>query len=398
MTQPNLVPDRHRYLTLAGLSLLGLAALASLATGVRHAMQYGSHDLQWMGGRLLAAHIDPWGERLANYPHRLTHFSPPNYLHLLYLLFIPFASLSFQTAEILWCGLSIGFSIAAIYLLTRLFALSRSQGLLVLFLLWMSSPFRVVLEVGQMSLFELFFLSLAFSASTAWLAGAAFGISLVKYSFSPVAGVLFLLRRRYLLLVVAIAICSLAVLGVHLFVPTPLLQLAREPFEVSRLAVSPGLADIMTFSEYSLRPHLGFEHAKSISYALGIAGSVAYAFLISRYRTSRAVELTMVGVGSLLFFKHLVYDYVFLAIPLCYAISLRRVHSKVPIIAGVLIFWFLAAFLNRAANDLEVHLGALAFNFLLLASLLGYTTWIALRPESEDRMADTTERVACLKV
>lgn len=394
MIETNLVPEKQRYLPLAGLWLLGCVALASLATGVRHAMQHGSHDLQWMGGKLLAGHVDPWGERLANYPHRFQHFSPPNYLHLLYLLFLPFSSLSFETAEILWCSLTIGFSIAAIYLLTRLFALSRPQGLLVLFLLWMSSPFRVALEVGQMGLFELFFLSLTFTATAAWSAGAAFGISLVKYSFSPVAGVLFFLRRRYLLLVIAFTTCCVAVLGTRLFVGTPLLQLAREPFEVSRLAVSPGLADIMTLSEYSLRPHLGFEHAKSVSYALGIAGSVLYGFLISRHRTSRAVELTLVGVGSLLFFKHLVYDYVFLAIPLCYALSLRCMRSKAPILAGVLIFWFLASFLNRAANDLVVHLGALAFNFLLLASLLGYTTWVALQGDTEVRVANTMERAA----
>ncbi len=379
MTKSTPNATNQRALHIAGLALLALGGAVSLGTGFHHALLYGSHDLQWTGGRLLSLHMDPWQERLTNYPHQVSHFSPPNYLHLLYLLFLPFASLSFGTAEVLWCFTSIGFSLAAVYLLTRLFHLSRIQGVLVLFLLWMSSPFRVVLEVGQMSLFELFFLCLTFTAGSATLAGTAFGISLVKYSFSPVAAVLFLLRRRYILLFVAAGVCLVALLGCHLLVPTPLFQLAREPFQVSRFAVSPGLADIMTLSEYGLRSGLGPARAKSVSYGLALVASASYAILLSRFQLSKAVELTLVSLASLLFLKHLVYDYVFLAIPLCFALSLKDLRTKMPIVSGILIFWFLAAFLNRAATDLAVHLGALSVNVLLLTALFAYTTVVALR-------------------
>ena len=387
MNHSNSIPTRAGLGRFEILSTIALAALAcagvlSLIVGVKHAILYGSHDLQWTGGQLLARHIDPWNERLANYPHRFQHFSPPNYLHLLYLLLVPFAGLSFHSAEIAWCVLSIGFSVGTVVLLARFFALSRPQALLVLSLLWMSSPFRVVLEVGQFSLVELFFFSLTFVAISSTVAGSAFGISLIKYSFSPIPLFLLLLRGRFRILLLAALISFLGLLGAWAFVTTPLAWLAREPFQVSRLAVSPGLADIMTLSEYALRPVVGIDRAKAVSYLLAILGSVVFAVLLSRYKLSRQVELTLVSVASLLLFKHLLYDYVFLVVPLCYALTLQRVRTRSLLIAGVLLFWFASAWLNRAANDLVVYLPGLSINFLLLASFLTFLTFVALKPAS----------------
>jgi hypothetical protein len=90
--------DRIRIAALASLSI---AALISLVTGIRHAFEYGCHDLQWIGARLVGQRIDPWQEELAHFPHHFAHFSPPNYLHLLYLILLPLGALSFHSAEIL---------------------------------------------------------------------------------------------------------------------------------------------------------------------------------------------------------------------------------------------------------------------------------------------------------
>lgn len=371
-----------RWVRSAVLACFGLAAVISLNVGVRHALQYSSHDLQWMGGKLLANHIDPWNEVLSRYPHHVARFSPPNYLHLLYLLWLPFTALPFVPIEIGWCVLSIGFSVASVVLLRKMFELSRFQTLLLLFLLWMSSPFRVVLETGQMSLFELFFFCLTFVATTSWIAGVAFGVSAIKYSFSPVAAVVFLLRGRFRVLLLAAMVSLLGLLGVKLLLATPLLQLAREPFLVSRTAVSPGLADIMTLSEYALRPSWGMARAASAAYAVAFAASVLFAFLISRFRLSRQADFVLISLASLLFFKHLLYDYVFLAIPLAYAFKHKKMRAKAPVFAGVFVFWFLAAALDRASTEQVVHVAALAVNCGLLFALCGYTTYIALQETS----------------
>jgi len=377
-----LISPDNPQLRRASLAIFACAGLISLAAGIKHAIEFKSRDLQWEGSRLLAQHIDPWQEKLANYPHHFAHFSPPNYLHLLYLLLLPLSVLSFVPAEILWCIASIGFSIAAVLLLRRIFSLSRFQTILLLSLLWMSSPFRVVLECGQISLFELFFFCMIYAAVSSWLAGLALGVSLIKYSFSPPAVLLLLFRGRVRILSVAAAVTLLGFLGVWFFLATPLRHLAIEPFLVSRISVNPGVADLMTFSEFALKARMQPDHARAISYALGLGGSCLYATLLSRFRLSPRTELTLVSLAGLLFFKHLIYDYVFLVIPLAYALSHKNARVRNPIVAGVLVFWFLAAIVNGASSDFTVDMPRLTLNFIFFVALVAYTTYTAIRSES----------------
>ena len=360
---------------------LGLAALVSLVTGIRHAIEYGCHDLQWMGIRLVGQHIDPWQEELERFPHHFPHFITPNYLHSLYLILLPLGLLSFQSAAILWTVSTICLSIGCIFQLRRLFNLDDFQTIIALCLLWMSSPFRVVLEVGQMSFFELFFLTGAYLAASTAIAGLSFGVSLAKYSFSPSAAILFLLRGRVRFLFYAIAVPAVGLVGVWLLVRTPFLKLAFEPFAVSAgaTAVSPGFADLMTLIEQTLKFYVAPALALKIAYALGLLGSAAYAFLLSRFRLSRSVEFTLICVASLFFVKHLPYDYVFLVALLCFALTQAKQKNKITLIGGVLTFWFLLPILDkRWQSDTQINIGLLALNCALLAAILAFATRIGI--------------------
>jgi hypothetical protein len=390
-------PDRIQLIALVP---LGIAALISLAAGIRHAFEYGCHDLQWTGAHLVGQRIDPWQEELAHFPHHFPHFGPPNYLHLLYLILLPLGALSFHSAEILWTVSTVCVSVVCVLLLRRLFNLNRFQTALVLCLLWMSSPFRVVLEVGQMSFFELFFLSGAYLAASTALGGLSFGVSLAKYSFSPAAAMLFLFRGRLRFLLFAVSVPVVGLFGVWLFVRTPLLRLALEPFAVSAAptAVSPGFADLMTLAEHTLKSHIALSHARQFAYALGLFGSAAYALVLSRFRLSRSAEFTLISIASLFFVKHLVYDYVFLVVLLCFALAQKSLKIKGPLVGGVLIFWFILPLYERTRqNDFNVHLRQLAVNCCLLAILLGFTTYFvttvaAQSPKADEPGAETSTR------
>ncbi|GGA76513.1 hypothetical protein GCM10011507_29890 [Edaphobacter acidisoli] len=363
------------------LVLLGMAALVSLAIGIHHAMEFGSHDMQWMAARLVGQHMDPWQEELAHGPHHYAHFGPPNYLHFLYLLLLPMGALNFPAAQALWTVGIICMSLASMWVLRKLFNLSGFQTALALCLLWMSSPFRVVIEVGQMSFFELFFLAGAYLAVSQAVGGVSFGVSLVKYSFSPSAAMLFLLRGRFRFLAYAALVCIVGLVGVWAFIRTPMTQLALEPFTVSALptAVSPGFADLMTLAEHTLKFYVPIESARHISYLLGLIGSAAYALLLSRFRLSRSAEFTLISVASLFFVKHLSYDYIFLVVLLCFALTQTSVKAKGVLAAGVMAFWFvLPYFARKTQNDPNVHLGQLATNCCLLAALLVFTTYVVL--------------------
>lgn len=375
----------------AVLALLGVAALLSAAIGVRHAMQYGCHDLQWMGARLVGQRIDPWQEDLAHFPHHYLHFSPPNYLHLLYLILLPLGLLNFHSAEILWTASTVCLSVLCVLMLRNLFHLDGFQTALALCLLWMSSPFRVVLEVGQMSFFELFFLTGAYLAVSSALGGLSFGVSLVKYSFSPAAALLFLFRGRVRFLLYAIGVSIVGLVGVWMFVGTPISRLALEPLRVSSAptAVSPGFADLMTLAEHMLKSHIALSRAREFAYALGLVGSAAYALLLSRFRLSRSSELTLISIASLFFVKHLVYDYVFLLVVLCFALTCKNLKIKGSLIAGVITFWFiLPFFFKRAQDDNGVHLGQLAVRCCLLTALLAFTTYQILAQAKDEALKD----------
>ena len=365
---------------------LGFAALVSLVVGIRHAMEYGCHDMQWMAARLIGQHIDPWQEEIARLPHHYAHFGPPNYLHFLYLLLLPFGLLSYGPAEILWTAGNVCLSIACLLVLQRLFRLGHFETALVLCLLWMSSPFRVVLEVGQMSLFVMFFLTVAYLAVSNAIGGISFGVSLVKYSFSPAAAILFLLRGRIRFLAYAAAVCGVGLIGVWAFIRTPMVKLALEPFVVSALptAVSPGFADLMTLAEHTLKFHMAIERARHISYALGLLGSAGYALLLSRFRLTRAAEYTLISVASLFFVKHLSYDYVFLAVLLCFALTQKNMKIKGILAAGVMTFWFVLPYIARGQDDSAVHLGELATNCCLLAVLLVFVTYVVLKAATQN--------------
>ncbi len=379
--------NRLRAITLL---LLGPAALFSLVRGIHHAFQYQSHDLQWITAHLIDQHIDPWQEALSGPSHHAQHFSPPNYLHILYLILLPLGFLDFHTAEVVWCIASICFSVISVLLLKRLFSLDHFQSALTLCLLWMSSPFRVALETGQMSLCELFLFSAAYAIGFTGLGAVSFGVSFAKYNFSPLAVLVHLFRGRIRFLLIAIGVALIGLFGIHLLLPTPLSLLAREPLIVARTSVHPGLADVMTYAEFLFRPHVPLSRAIFYSYLISLAGTVAYAIFLSRHRLSRGTELTLISLASLLLFKHLTYDYVFLLIPLAYALSGKNPEKKRPIIAVVLIFWFLTPVLGRSIGQFAVNLSGMMINVLLLTALLAYTTYTVIQEESKDPMAAQT--------
>lgn len=364
-----------------GLILLP-AAIISMIIGVRHAILYRTHDFQWCGSLLIRLHVDPWAEELAHFPHHYAHFVTPNYLHVLYVLFLPLSWLSFDSAALLWTAISILLSIACVISLAKLFGLTVGQAVFAGCVLWMSSPFRVVLEVGQVSFFELFFLVGAYIASSEAVRGASFGISLAKYSFSPVATTLFLFRRRLPLLLYALSVPTIGLVIVWLLLNTPLKTLALEPFAVSSgaTAVSAGYADVMTLVEQLLKSPLGDLRARQLAYGLGLAGSFTYALCLSRVRLSRSAELALVSVASLFFLKHLTYDYIFLLVPLCFGLAQQKRIHKVGLVGGVLIFWFVLTILDRRfQNDAIPHVGVLWTNCLLLTLYLAYVTWLAIK-------------------
>jgi Glycosyltransferase family 87 len=356
--------------TLHKVALVSLACMAmvSLVVASEQAV-HASRDFQWTGARLLAQHIDPWATTLKAKPLVLVDLSPPNYLHELYVLLLPLTGLSFRTASLVWCVGNILLSLVIVVCIRRLYAFDGRTTLVLLLLLWMSLPFRSALAKGQQSLLELALLCLFYTLHSAVSRGVLLGLSYAKYSFSPVLFMVLLFRGRFRVLTISLLPPVLGFLVVWYMLGGAPLRLAVEPLLVSRLNVSPGLGDLMTLIDRLLQRHLAQPPITPLSYAIALVCSIAYGFRLAWRQLAPDAELTLLSLATLLIFKHLVYDYVFLILPLALVLKRSSRAGKGLTFVTVFMFWYgwrLVGLAARPMQPLPIHI----VNVLLLGLTL----------------------------
>jgi hypothetical protein len=381
------------------MGLLAIPAGISLKAGIHGAIS-SSRDFQWSGAGLLRHGIDPWKNALLGQSASAPHFSQPSALHMFYVLLLPLSRLSFQHAAEAWCLFNILLSIAAICLLRNLFKLSRFASIGILFLLWMSSPFRSTLRLGQTSIFELVLLCLVFCTTNSTIRGLALGFSFSEYSFAPVVLSFLWFKHNIRTLTIAVIVAALAVALTWSMLGGSIVQVALEPFAVANLVPRSGIADLVTTIEAALARWLpAFRSGQTLAYAAGLMASGAYGLFLSRRRVSNAAYLTLISIASLFTIKHPGHDYVFLLLPLCYAFSERGKSMRAIAVPIVAVFWFmdglfapLPSSLTRTADQWITNAAASC----VLATLLAYLTWSILRTEVVPyvKRAENDRRVA----
>ena len=366
------------------LALLTIPAAISLKAGIRGAIS-SSQDFQWWGASLLRQGIDPWKTALEGQPIGASHFSEPGYLHMFYVLLLPFSKLSFQHAAEAWCVINILLSVTAIYLLKNLFGLSRFGCIGLLLLFWMSAPFRSTLQLGQTSVFELVLLCIVFRATHSTIRGIALGFSLSDYSFAPVALSFLWFKHNIRTLTIAAIVAVLAVMLTWSMLGGSIPQVALEPFSVPALTIRGGTANLVTGLEAALARWLpNFKSGQTIAYGAGLLASGAYGLFLSRRRLSNGAYLTLISTASLFAISHPAHDYVFLLVPLGYAFSQQNKLTRwiaLPIVGA---FWFMEGLFPPLSADAAPTTGqwmATASACCLLATLLVYLTWSILRAE-----------------
>jgi hypothetical protein len=322
---------------------LFLPAAVSLCGGIYNALRPGySEDFQWSGTHLALHRIDPYHQFLLHDPgHLILMTQVPNYLHELYILLLPLGAMSFSSARLIWLVLNCLFTVAILAILRNIYALDRAKTLLLALLLLASTPYRIVLGAGTESLLELMFFCLFFYLKGHIKRGLILGLSYLKYSFSPVLVFYLAFRRQYRMLAISLVPPLVGLLLMWLLVGGNLVSLATEPLVVSRNGVSPGLGDLM------MLVHIAFDHMlqKSVvggmTYAAALLASAGYAFILSRQNgLSVQREAAALAVGSLMFFPHLTYDFVFLIVPVaaCLAGSMNKTKTFVLVVCSLILY------------------------------------------------------------
>ena len=357
------------------IAVLLLLAVMTMVTAVRVGGWTPGHseDFQWSPAHWFARGIDPYDAYL-RHTHAFLLTQYPNYLHLLYVLLVPFGMLPFSLARVLWALANVVMLAAAALVAGRRGGLGVRGQLVLLGCTMVSAPAYYTVAKGQQSALVLLLCVLSFGRGGI-AGGTGLALAFAKYSFAPPMALALVIRRRWTALL-TVAATSLGALAVFVLVTgTGPAKALWEPFRVSRIATVEGVGDVMTLS--GLLP-MG---SRSLwTYAIAMALCLALCMWGRRtLRGGDAMEaLALAFLISLACFMHWAYDYCVL-VPVAVVAVRRRGFARAVLLAVVAWFWIGWSLVDAAtASSARSALTVVSF----LALLAGVAAMVSSLPKA----------------
>ena len=338
--------------------LIIILGFLSLSQGIKNAL-FNSQDFQWSPSLLLRNGINPFDYVLTNDSHeKIIKTQIPNYFHGLYVIFLPFTLLNWETAKLYFVIFNILITIHTIYNFTQHFKLNNSYLTLITAIYLSSTPFRVSLGNGQQSILILYCFSLMLSNS--YIKNLISGIGYFKYSFAPQFFFHLLLSKKYLKVFLSILLLPVTfIIFLNLINDFNTLKIIKQPLTISSIYVGPGVGDLMTIvSDLNL-----FNDNKTfLIYLIILFISIIFSSIFYLYDSTEFCNFTIACIISLIFYKHLIYDYIFLLpIFIISVINYKQSLYKINLLI-IIYFWYIIRFIDF--NSLHI------LNFILLLVLL----------------------------
>ena len=308
-----------------------------------------SSDFQWTATNLILKGINPYDSWLARSSQNLfIATQDPVYISSLYFLFLPYGLLPLKAAIFLNAILNVFFMIFIVHFLGKIFDLNKKLRFLLFSIFCISFPTRTCIHLGQTSLLCLFLFILGIyyleKNETKLNAIGYFisGMGFFKYTFAPsfFVGILNIYKRKKMILLsflfpligyLYLAVMTNSKFFGDLFKP---LLVAKEVTTLNMI----GQGDLMSVVDSLTNvPN---------TYLIGVIAlilSVTFPYLAFKYNLQGISYWTVISISSLSFFRHLYYDYVFLIIPLTFAILEKNKIIKLFLYSSIFWFWFLSA-------------------------------------------------------
>ncbi len=320
------------------LAVLFILALISVGQGVGNALKY-SRDFQWSPIVVLWDGINPYSEVLSgNFSIRMILDQSPGYLHAMYVFLAPFALLDWEPAKVVWLIFNLVAGLFICYFLGAQYQLCAQMRFVITFIFLCSTPFRNCLGNGQISILMLLCFTALYSTRHT-TAGVISGLTYIKYSFAPPLATYILFSRGWRIFALSL-LPALIGYGIFFFiVGGDPLEVLLQPLQVTAIASGPGLGDLMSVAAIFLRdsdPSIFI----SFYYVLPLGLSTYVTYFLSKHVHEMNLSIAIVATSSLLFFRHLGYDYVFLLPAFFYACSkIKQWQGK--LVGGLTLFnWF----------------------------------------------------------
>jgi len=364
------MPSAFRRARPVLLGLLALAAAASILWGAYEALgPEGSRDSQWSGAHVLLLGQDPSQifvdcrtKGCDPNPFLLSQY--PNYPISGLMTLWPLAALPWDMAKTVWVFVNL-FATAAIFWCLPRLAVPKPGGvaLAIAFMIFLiSTPYRNHIVNGQQGLYTLALFALAaVSASRGWkiLAGLLLTLAWFKFTLTLPLSILFVARRDWIVLAVAVAAHLALTAFAALWTHTDPIALTFGFLRVARYAVNPGLGYIDLFG---LAAHLGLSAwIAGIAAALLLAASVYLAMRIAA--EDEFLLLSVLSFLAMTIFYHFTYDCVIFVFPFVLAAALIERGKlfaaeglfAIPALVAILMTWFVhrAVLGSAAVNALD---------------------------------------------
>ena len=351
------------------LSIIALISSISLLQGYKNSLRL-SQDFQWSPSRLFLLGENPYEVFLSgNSDNYIILSQAPNYLHQLYILLSPLGYLEFDTAKSAWAIINILLACALGIMIFQIYKIKIIWAIFTMLLFFCSTPFRNGLGNGQHAILMLSFLIIPFLKTSRFnnIQFIIQGIGYSKYSFAPPFLIFNFFRHGIYRACLGIIPTAAGIFAFSYWTGTPAHISVIQPLMVAGTSVGTGTADFMSIFELFVSDNMIWSGLSALFFATMLSYLASNNFNINTH-------LPLICITSLITFKHLGYDFVFLLPVAAFAFYTNKLHVKFFIWISIAWFWFGLKALDLAISFIDIEREPLnntllPINFVILITL-----------------------------
>ena len=295
-------------------------------------------DLKWSGSNLFLQNENVYQIYLDNpSDNRIIGNQFPNYSIGSLYFHLPLGYLSLYQASVVWIFFStlLTFHIYIIYHNLNLKIKNKNFIIFIsMILLILSKPFNLVISNGNFSIVSFWAFTFFFLGKKNNIFISLF-LSSIKYSFAPIIFLYSFIKKDFIQIFLVFVTIGLLLIHFSNRFDYDLIELIFAPIIIGNISTASGFLDFQTL--------LG-NHPQNIylKYSIIILFSI-FLFYIIYKNTKRSVlfDLCLVSFVTLLTFKHLYYDMIFLLPILIYSFKIDF-NKRLLIIFIIIYYWFIA--------------------------------------------------------
>lgn len=319
--------------------LVTVLSIISLFYALYIANSYGSMDFQYSPSVLFYQKINPYEYFLYSKTNeRLLLAQYPVYAHLTYILFYPFAYFDWSSAKIIWSLINTLLGFVIVWLLCKKYKFYFYETTFICSLFFLSTPFRNCLGNGQIT-FIILLSFCSFLLKNLKFKSLFLGLSYIKYSFAPILAFTIYLKYGTKNFIISGLLIFIGWIFFSTYLNQNIFYTMAQPIQAGLKGFDAGLARGDLFSILKFIKNLNISINIYAIIALILIFNFYIAKEISKIKDNLLI-LSLILVGTLLSFGHLIYDYIVLLPLLVYSFKNKNnLNSKISILI-IFYFWF----------------------------------------------------------